>query len=431
MATTTLNANTSPSATSPSQTSSSRPQTASSNIPTSTPTSGGSNPINVSTNSNLATPSNHQSKPLNISAPIQLASISTPSTPLSTSTTPPSTPPVSQPSTPQQPTCPPSGSMPQVPAAPPQGPAGSRKQIHLSHQAFAVWIALAAALGGLVVAVYYGELTKDLGTWTAHNDFRESCKSELAAGLQLPIECNIALGHPIKPPPIKKRTLERPWPQQESHRMVAPWMLVACVALQYVLSTRQKHVQPDPIRTANTAQPSSLLASLKNTVISHSRTMATLLQPTIRKLSLIHGNWFTDVACHILYLFYDRACEHKRSTTEQRYAYNLGLGAACFAYLGVLFYIPRVFPRYTVAYRILHLMASPASACICSMVFRALGYGPSCIMSLLWGMSFLLVAVRRFSRATRVNPRGHVDTDDLMAVFTVLRVTYATLQHLS
>jgi hypothetical protein len=60
-------------------------------------------------------------------------------------------------------------------------------------------------LAGLVVAVYYGIPMMRLAIWTARNDFREACKSELEAALPQTSACKQALDQPPHPPPIKKR----------------------------------------------------------------------------------------------------------------------------------------------------------------------------------------------------------------------------------
>jgi hypothetical protein len=75
----------------------------------------------------------------------------------------------------------------------------------LSHISVATWVGVGLTLAGLVVAVYYGIPMMRLAIWTAKNDFREACKSELEAALPQTPACNKALEHPPQPPPIKKR----------------------------------------------------------------------------------------------------------------------------------------------------------------------------------------------------------------------------------
>lgn len=60
-------------------------------------------------------------------------------------------------------------------------------------------------LAGLVVAVYYGKPMMRLAIWTAKNDFREACKSELEAALPQTLACKEALDQPPQPPIIRKR----------------------------------------------------------------------------------------------------------------------------------------------------------------------------------------------------------------------------------
>lgn len=88
-----------------------------------------------------------------------------------------------------------------------------------------------------------------LAIWTARNDFREACKSELEAGLQQTAVCNKTLTRPVLPPPIKKRMLDNTRTTREILKR-QPWALVVCSALlllsvckalQYFLYRRQKH----------------------------------------------------------------------------------------------------------------------------------------------------------------------------------------------
>lgn len=60
-------------------------------------------------------------------------------------------------------------------------------------------------LADLVVAVYYGIPVMRLAIWTAKNDFREACKSELDTAIPQTSACKEGLDQPTQPPPIKKR----------------------------------------------------------------------------------------------------------------------------------------------------------------------------------------------------------------------------------
>jgi hypothetical protein len=77
----------------------------------------------------------------------------------------------------------------------------------LSHISVATWVGVGLTLAGLVVAVYYGMPMMRLAIWTAKNDFREACKSELDTALPQSSACKAALGQPPQPPPIKKRSV--------------------------------------------------------------------------------------------------------------------------------------------------------------------------------------------------------------------------------
>jgi hypothetical protein len=85
-------------------------------------------------------------------------------------------------------------------------------------------------LAGLVVAVYYGIPMMRLAIWTAQNDFRESCKSDLEAGMPRTPACDKTLEQSAQPPPIRKRTIPvkvyRSAPTYLQH-----WGLVIFVAL--------------------------------------------------------------------------------------------------------------------------------------------------------------------------------------------------------
>jgi hypothetical protein len=107
-----------------------------------------------------------------------------------------------------------------------------KKWNHLSHISVATWIGVGLTLAGLVVAVYYGIPMMRLTIWTAQNDFRESCKSDLEAGMPRTAACNKTLEQSPQPPPIRRRTITA---MEDRSGLRLPnlnyWGLVICVVL--------------------------------------------------------------------------------------------------------------------------------------------------------------------------------------------------------
>jgi hypothetical protein len=118
------------------------------------------------------------------------------------------------------------------------------------------------------VTIYYGIPILRLAIWTAQNDFREACKSELEAGLQLSAACNKTLAQPAQPPPIMKRTISD-MEDKDLSKELAPWMAATCFAFLLALCSGLKGstiTQPNlperSVFTTNTSQATSALESL-------------------------------------------------------------------------------------------------------------------------------------------------------------------------
>lgn len=203
------------------------------------------------------------------------------------------TPPTSRPSTPSTltatlPSPPPSSTKPTATPS-----AKSKWLNHLSHISVATWIGVGLALGGLVVTIYYGIPILRLAIWTAQNDFREACKSELEAGLQLSAACNMTLAQPAQPPPIMKRTISD-MEDEDISRELAPWVAATCFAFLLALcsclkcSTITRPNFPErSVFTTNTSQATSALEAstleeLMEAVIerreSHSQSIISFLE---------------------------------------------------------------------------------------------------------------------------------------------------------
>ena len=184
-----------------------------------------------------------------------------------TSTTAVPTPPTSRPSTPFTPTGTPS-SLPSSPVKPEiKSSARSKWLNHLSHISIATWIGVGLALGGLVVTIYYGIPIMRLAVWTAQNDFREACKSELEIGLQQSAACNRTLAQPAQPPPIMKRTISD-FEDKYISRELAPWVAATCFAflLAFCSGVRGSTVtQPNfPERSVSTGKTSQNVTAIES-----------------------------------------------------------------------------------------------------------------------------------------------------------------------
>lgn len=113
-------------------------------------------------------------------------------------------------STPSTPTSPLSRS-PTTPLAPTFKSPSKRKRMQLSqcsHIAIATWIGIGITIAGFIVMIYYASSASPgmrLAAWTARNDFREACKSDLEAMLPITVACNETLNEPPQPPPIRGR----------------------------------------------------------------------------------------------------------------------------------------------------------------------------------------------------------------------------------
>lgn len=64
-----------------------------------------------------------------------------------------------------------------------------------------------------------------LAIWTAENDFRGSCKSEIEAGLPRTAACNRTLEQPLQPPPTRKHLTG-----------VKGWNQISCPSLGYLVT---------------------------------------------------------------------------------------------------------------------------------------------------------------------------------------------------
>ena len=72
-----------------------------------------------------------------------------------------------------------------------------------------------------------------LAIWTAQNDFREACKTELEAGLQQTAAYNKTLAELAQPPPIMKRTTS--YMDRDVSRELAPWVAATVLSLLLAL----------------------------------------------------------------------------------------------------------------------------------------------------------------------------------------------------
>jgi len=98
-----------------------------------------------------------------------------------------------------------------------------------------------------------------LAVWTAQNDFREACKSELETGLQQSAACNKALAQPAQPPPIMKRTISD-FEDKDISRELAPWVAATCFAFLLALCSGLRGptvTQPQSTQRSNSSDNNS------------------------------------------------------------------------------------------------------------------------------------------------------------------------------
>lgn len=113
-------------------------------------------------------------------------------------------------------------------------PSKSKSSNRPSLTAILAWIGTGLAVAGVILTIFYGKLTMHLAHWTAGNDYRESCRNDRDDGVFLDEKCKEALGHPPKPPPIRKREV---LPLNDHHIWGVPiWILATgCVLLVLLL----------------------------------------------------------------------------------------------------------------------------------------------------------------------------------------------------
>lgn len=105
-----------------------------------------------------------------------------------------------------------------------------------------------------------------LAVWTAQNDFREACKSEIEIGLQQSAACNRTLAQPAQPPPIMKRTVSD-MEGKDISRELAPWVAATCFALLLALFNGLRN---STVQQGVSATRSLSLAQLLEAVIEQS-----------------------------------------------------------------------------------------------------------------------------------------------------------------